>query len=214
MRETNVRILIADDHELIREGLRRILIEGKVAGHVGEATTAAEAVASARAERWDLVILDINLAGASGLDVLKDLRAEHPRLPILMLSMYPEEQFALRVMRAGASGYLNKNQAARALVEAIRLVLSGSHYISEKVASQLLNAATQTDGREPHNLLSDREYQVLRLIATGLAVGEIATRLGLSVKTVSTYRGKILAKLQLRNNAQLMRYAYERGLND
>ena len=209
-----LKVLISDDHELIREGLKRILLEGGQASRVGEAGSAVEALALARREKWDVVILDINLGGRSGMEVLKEIKAEFPRLPVLMLSTYPEEQFALRAIRAGANGYLNKNLASRVLVEAIRHVLTGGQYISPKVAEQLVNAVKQPAGQPLHATLSDREDQVLRLIAVGRTVGEIAAELHLSVKTVSTYRAIVLRKLGLENNAQLMRYAQEHGLGE
>lgn len=214
MSAADLKILIADDHELIREGLKRILLEGKTARQVGEALDAAEAIAAVRREKWDMVILDINLGGRSGLEVLKDIKAEFPRLPVLMLSMYPEEQFALRVIRAGAAGYLNKSLASRVLLEAVRQVQAGGRYVSPKVAEQLINAVQQPTGQALHATLSDREDQVLRLIGTGRTVGEIAAQLNLSVKTVSTYRTHILQKLGLENNAQIMRYAQEHQMEE
>lgn len=212
MNNPALRILIADDHELIREGLKRILLDGKIAGRVGEATSAQQAIDTVRREKWDVVILDINLPGRSGLEVLKEIKAEFPHLPVLMLSMYPEEQFALRVIRAGASGYLNKNLASGALLDAVRQVLIGGRYLSPKVAEQLINAVQQPAGQPLHAALSNREDQVLRLIGSGRTVGEIAVQLSLSVKTVSTYRSHILQKLGLENNAQIMRYAQEHQL--
>jgi two-component system invasion response regulator UvrY len=208
----NLRVLISDDHELIREGLKRILIDGGLASRVGETSQAQEVMDAVRREEWDIVILDINLGGRSGLEVLKEIKAEFPHLPVLILSMYPEEQFALRVIRAGASGYLNKNMATKVLVEAIQQVLAGGQYISARVAEQLVNAVKQPHGQPLHATLSDREDQVLRLIANGRTVGEIAKQLYLSVKTISTYRSIVLRKLGLENNAQLMRYVQEHGL--
>ncbi len=209
-----ISVLISDDHELVREGLKRILEEGKVARRVGEATTAGETMAAIRRVPWDVVILDLNLAGQSGLDLLKEIKAEFPRLPVLVLSMYPEEQFALRVIRAGAAGYLHKNLAARVLVEAVRQVRTGQRYISPKVAEQLANAVQQPEGQPLHATLSAREDQVLRLIGAGLTVGKIAVKLHLSVKTISTYRAIVLRKLGLENNAQLMRYVQDHGLGE
>ncbi len=214
MSARNLKVLISDDHELIREGLKRILLDGGTARRVGEAANAQETMATVRREKWDVVILDINLGGRSGMEVLKEIKAEFPRLPVLMLSIYPEEQFALRVIRAGASAYLNKNLATRSLVEAIRQVLAGGQSISPKVAEQLVNAVKQPAGQPLHATLSDREDQVLRLIAAGRTVGEIAVQLNLSVKTVSTYRTIVLRKLGLENNAQLMRYAQEHRLGE
>lgn len=214
MSARSLRVLISDDHELIREGLKRILLNGGIASRVGEAASAQEAIAAVRREKWDVVILDINLGGRSGLEVLKEIRADFPRLPVLMLSIYPEEQFAVRVIRAGANGYLNKNLAAKVLGDAIQQVLKGGRYISPKVAEQLVNAVTQPEGQPPHAALSNREDQVLRRIAAGRTVGEIAVQLSVSVKTVSTYRTIVLRKLGLKNNAQLMRYAQEHGLGE
>lgn len=214
MNESGLKILIADDHDLIREGLKGILLEGKIARQIGEASDAASAAAAVRREKWDLVILDINLGGRSGLEVLKEIKAEHPRLPVLMLSMYPEEQFALRVIRAGAAGYLNKNLAAQTLLEAVRQIRGGGRYLSPRTAEQLINNLQQPADQPLHAALSMREDQVLRLIASGRTVGEIARQLNLSVKTVSTYRAKILDKLGLANNAQIMRYAQEHNLGE
>jgi DNA-binding NarL/FixJ family response regulator len=210
----DLKILVCDDHELIREGLKRILLDTGKAGRIGEASNAEEALVAVRRETWDIVILDINLGGRSGMDVLKEIKAEFPRLPVLILSIYPEEQFALRMIRAGANGYLNKNLAARVLLKAIRQVLAEGHYISPKVAEQLVTAVKQPAGQPLHAMLSDREDQVLRLIAAGRAVGEIAAQLNLSVKTVSTYRSIVLRKLGMKNNAQLMRYAHDHELSE
>ncbi|MDB6113591.1 MAG: Two component transcriptional regulator, LuxR family, partial [Lacunisphaera sp.] len=209
-----LKVLICDDHELIREGLKRILLDTGNAHRVGEVSSAEEALAAVRRETWDIVILDINLGRRSGLEVLKEIKAEFPRLPVLVLSMYPEEQFALRVIRAGANGYLNKNLATRVLLKAIRQVMAEGQYISPKVAEQLVTAVRQPAGQPLHAALSDREDQVLRLIAAGRTVGEIALQLNLSVKTVSTYRSIVLRKLGMENNAQLMRYAQEHELNE
>ena len=213
MNSQNLKILICDDHELIREGLKRVLLDTDKASRVGEASRAEEVMAAVRRNVWDVVILDINLGGRGGMEVLKEIKADFPRLPVLMLSMYPEEQFALRVFRAGANGYLNKNLATKVLIEAIRQVLTDGQYISPKVAEQLLKAVKQPDGQPLHAMLSDREDQVLRLIGGGRTVGDIASQLNLSVKTVSTYRSIVLRKLSLENNAQLMRYVQQHGLD-
>lgn len=209
-----LKILICDDHALIREGLKRILLDGGIASRIGEAADAAETMTAMRRESWSVVILDINLGGRNGMEVLKEIKGEFPSQRVLMLSSYPEEQFAVRVIRAGASGYLNKNLATSILLEAIHQVMAGRRYVSPKVAEQLFNAVQQPAGQPLHATLSDREDQVLRLIATGSTVGEIAVRLSLSVKTVSTYRTIVLQKLGLKNNAQLMRYAQEHGLSE
>jgi two-component system, NarL family, invasion response regulator UvrY len=209
-----LHVLISDDHELIREGLKRVLLDSGLAAHIGEATDAAETIAAVRREKWDVVILDLNLGGRSGLEVLQEIKADFPQLPVLVLSMYPEEQFALRVIRAGANGYLNKNLAARVLVDAVRQVLGGGRYISARVAEQLIHAVRQPQDQPRHARLSGREDEVMRRIAAGATVGEIAAQLHLSVKTVSTYRTKILEKLGVENNAQIMRYAHDHGLTE
>ena len=208
------KILVCDDHALIREGLKRILFNSGIAGHIGEAANALQAMEQVRQGKWSIVILDINLGGRSGMEVLKEIKAEFPKLPVLMLSYYPDDQFALRAIRTGANGYLNKNLAASIMIEAIQQVIAGGQYISPMVAEQLFNAV-QSPGLQPlHHTLSDRENQLLRLIGAGRTVGEIARRLSLSVKTVSTYRTITLRKLNLKNNAQLMRYAQEHGLDE
>jgi DNA-binding NarL/FixJ family response regulator len=207
-------VLICDDHALIREGLKRILLDTGIARQIGEAANSEEAMTHARGARWDIVILDINLGGRSGLDVLKQMKAEFPKLPVLILSTYPEEQFALRMIRAGANGYLNKNLATKVLVMAIQKVLTDGQYLSPKVAEQLVAAVKQPVGQPLHLTLSDREDQVLRLIAIGRTVGEIAVQLNLSVKTVSTYRSIVLRKLGMENNAQLMKYAQDHALSE
>lgn len=214
LRPRIARILIADDHELIREGLQRILVKAGQTGEFGEARTAAEVLSRVRDEKWDLVVLDLNLPGRGGLDVLKEIKAERPNLPVLVLSMYPEEHFGVRVMRAGADGYVTKSQPPEVIVEAMRCVVRGGKYISAGVAAKLAEALSARAPEAGHEALSDREDQVLRRIAAGEAVGEIAAALNLSVKTVSTYRANILRKLGLRNNAQLMRYAHDHGLMD
>ena len=212
MKPHGLRILISDDHELIREGLKRILMEGKIASHIGEAADAGETLAAVRREKWSIVILDINLGGRNGVEVLKEIKAEFPQQRVLVLSSYPEEQFALRVIRAGAAGYLNKNLATGTLIEAVHRVMAGGQYISPKVSELLVDAVQQPAGQPLHAALSDREDQVLRRIAMGRTVGQIAAELNLSVKTVSTYRTIVLRKLGLHNNAQLMRYAQEHML--
>jgi DNA-binding NarL/FixJ family response regulator len=208
------RILICDDHGLIRAGLKRIVDEGGMAGLVGEAANAPDAMTALRRERWHLVVLDINLGGRNGLEVLDEIAAEFPKLPVLVLSNYPEDQFAVRAIRAGARGYLNKNQSTHLLLRAIREVMAGKPFFSANVTAQLIAAVRQPGDRPAHDRLSDREDQVLRQIGAGRTVGEIAARLRLSVKTVSTYRAIVLRKLGLANNAQLMRFTLEHGLGE
>jgi DNA-binding NarL/FixJ family response regulator len=209
---TMIRILLVDDHPVVRHGIRQILIDGLKAVVVGEANDVASASAQIRTDAWDVVVLDLTLPGASGLDLLKEIRAERPHLPVLVLSMHPAAQFARRVLAAGASGYLTKDSAATELVQAIDEIRRGRLYVGGRLPDW---AHTPTDALKPlHEHLSDREYQVLRMLGSGRTVSEIAAALRLSVKTVSTYRARLLDKLQMRSNAEVMRYAIENGLTD
>jgi two-component system, NarL family, invasion response regulator UvrY len=204
-----IRILLVDDHPVVRHGIRQILVEGFKSVSVGEASDVASASASIRASAWDVVVLDVTLPGASGLDLLKEIRQMRPALPVLVLSMHPASQFARRVLAAGAWGYLTKDSAATELVHAIDQIRRGRLYLGSRVPDW-----ARAENAAPHDKLSDREYQVLRMIASGLTVSGIAAALGLSVKTVSTYRSRLLEKLQMRSNAEVMRYAIENRLMD
>lgn len=208
-----IRCLVADDHPIVRQGLAALIGAQSDMAPPGEAATAAETLERIRGERWDLIILDLNLPDGSGLEVLRRIRRERPGLPVLVLSAHPEEQFAVRTLRAGAAGYLNKQQAADELVVAIRRVLAGRRYVSTALAERLA-AALDPDALDgdPHDTLSDREFQVLRLLGAGNAVSDIAAQLHLSVKTVSTYRARLLEKLGLRSTAELVAYAIRNGL--
>lgn len=200
-----LRVLLVDDHPVVRHGIRQILLD-RTEAVVGEADCADGALAELRAADWDVVVLDITMPGRSGFDLLKQLHDERPRLPVLVLSMHPAGQFARRAMSAGALGYLTKDSAPTELVEAIAQVRSGHPFLS---------ATSKTAGPPAaHEALSDREYQVFRLIASGRTATEIAADIGLSVKTVSTYRARLLEKLGMRTNADLMRYAIQEGLID
>ena len=208
-----IRILVADDHAVIHRGVRQIVSAEPNMVVQGEARTAQEALALVRRQPWDALILDISLPGG-GLDLLKAVKQECPKLPVIILSMHPEEQYAVRALKLGAACYLNKTSAPEELVTAIRKVVAGGKYVSPSLAERLAAmVATDTD-RPPHERLSDREYQVLRLIASGKSVGQIAEGLSLSVKTVSTYRARILEKMHLENNAQLIHYAIQNRLLD
>lgn len=207
-----IRILLVDDHPVVRRGIRQILVDGMERVTVGEAGDAPQALASVRSDGWDVVVLDLTLPGGSGLDLLKEIRRGHPALPVLVLSMHPAAQFARRVLAAGASGYLNKDSAPTELIAAIQQLRSGRQYQGRRIADWSGQALPA--GKAPHDLLSDREYQVLRMIGSGRTVSEVATALALSVKTVSTYRTRLLMKLQMRGNAELMRYAIENRLVD
>jgi two-component system invasion response regulator UvrY len=207
-----LRILIADDHPVFRRGLKQIVEEAPDLVVAGEAANGAEALQEARTDDYDVVLLDITMPVKNGVDVLSQLKHERPALPVLMLSMHPEEQYAVRALRAGASGYLTKESAPEELVAAIRKVSAGGKYVSASLAEHLASVVQSAGEAPPHSTLSNREYQIMCLIASGKTVSEAARELSLSVKTVSTYRARILEKLQLKNNAELMRYATQNQL--
>jgi len=208
-----MKILIVDDHAVIYQGLKRILDDEFEGATFGEARHSQEALDLVSRERWDLVILDVDLPGRGGLDVLKQMRAEHPRLPVLMFSMHSEEQFAVRALKAGASGYVAKDSASERLVEAIRKVIRGGRYVSAALAEKLAADLSRDVSPVSHEILSDREFEVMRMIAEGKTTTAIADLLSLSVKTVSTYRARILEKLQLETTSQLIRYVIDHGLD-
>jgi two-component system invasion response regulator UvrY len=210
--EKPIRVLIADDHTIVREGLKQILAETPDMAVVDEASNGQEVLDKAAEVGPDVVLLDISMPGRSGLDILKQLKTDMPGTAVLVLSMYSEEQYALRALKAGASGYLTKESAPDRLIEAIRLVSRGRKYISASVAEKLAYNLEQGEEKPPHENLSDREYQVMCMIASGKTVKEIAADLTLSVKTISTYRTRILEKMGLRNNAALTHYAVQNRL--
>ncbi|MBI3902045.1 MAG: response regulator transcription factor [Nitrosomonadales bacterium] len=209
-----IRILIVDDHAIIRQGLRRILDDAKGMRVAGEAANGAEALKKIRTEKWDVVLLDISMPEKNGIDTLKQIMDGNCGIKVLILSMYPEDQYAVRLLKAGASGYLTKDTAPEQLVEAIRKVLAGKKHISPILAELLLQECNTNSGKLPHEILSDREYQVLRLLGSGKTVSAIAEALSLSVKTVSTYRAHILEKMKLKNNAELTYYVIQNGLQE
>jgi DNA-binding NarL/FixJ family response regulator len=209
-----IKVLIADDHNLVREGLKRLLLDRDWIASVDEAKDGKEALQKASRKDYDVVLLDISFPGRSGIDTLKQLRCLKPKLPVLILSMHPEEQYAVRSLRAGASGYLTKESATEELVEAIRRVAAGRKYITASLAERLATGTEDRSGELPHKSLSDREYQVMCMIAQGKTVKEIAAALSLSVKTISTHRVRILRKMNMLNNAHLTRYAIKQGLVD
>ena len=207
-----LRVLIADDHDVVRKGLILILEKSFPGIDVEEAADGRKALALMEKGSYALVLLDISMPGRSGLEVLKEVKRLHPGVPVLILSMHPEEEYAVRAFRAGASGYLTKDSAADELVQAVRTVLAGRRYLSASL-TEMLARELESNGVGPrHNALSDRELQVMRMLASGKTVTEIADELSLSVKTISTYRSRILEKLQVRNNAELARYAFENRL--
>lgn len=209
-----IRVLIADDHAILRWGLKEILLRELRDAICGEAKDAQEVLVQVQKGDWDLVILDVSMPGRSGLDVLKDLKAARPKLPILVLSVYPEDQFGMRALKAGASGYVNKEAAPEELIIAIRKVLAGGRYVSARLAEKLALYLNEDSERPIHEILSDREFEVLRMIGAGRTVTLIADELHLSVPTVSTYRARILEKLNMETTAELMRYAIRNHLAD
>jgi two-component system invasion response regulator UvrY len=207
-----IRILIADDHEIVRKGLKQIVAEHADLVVAGEAASGEEALQLARTREFDVAVVDVAMPGRGGLDILKDLRTERPSLKIIVLSMYSEEQYAIRSLRDGASAYLTKGNATDELVQAIETVSRGKKYITPTVAERLASFIAE-DGRGlPHESLSDREIQVLGMLGGGKTVSQIAADLSLSIKTVSTYRARILEKMGMGTNAQLIRYAVEHRL--
>jgi len=210
-----MRVLIVDDHAIVRRGLEQILADAYDDIIFGEATNTEDAIRLVDQDEWDVVILDISMPGRSGLDALKEIKRIKPAVPVLVLSIHPEEQYATRVLRAGASGYMTKQTAPEELLTAINKVLGGGKYVSAMLAERLA-ADLETEASEipPHKRLSDREYEVLLLIASGHTITEIADKLTLSVKTISTYRARILEKTGLKSNAALVQYAMTYGLVD
>jgi two-component system, NarL family, invasion response regulator UvrY len=206
-----IRVMVADDHPVVRKGLCLILSDDAGIQVAGEASNAAEVLALLNRIETDVLVLDVGMPGRSGLELLQDLRHSFPKLPVLILSQYPEEQIAVRALRSGASGYLNKESAPEQLVDAVRRVHQGRKFLTPNLA-ELLAVSIEGNAQEPHQSLSDREYQVLQMIASGKTVSDIAEVLSLSVKTVSTYRTRILEKMNLKNNAELTRYAIENKL--
>ena len=204
-----ITILIADDHTIVRKGLKQILSEGISAVEFAESSNAPETLTLVSSKKFDIVILDLSMPGRSGLDLLKDIRVQSPKLPILVLSMHPEDQYALRVIKAGAMGYMTKDSAPEELVSAVTKILNGGRYVSANLSEQLVSLLQKHQKGAGHESLSDREFQVLELIASGKTVSEVADKLSLSVKTVSTYRTRILEKLHLSTNAELTRYAMQ-----
>ncbi len=207
-----IRVLVADDHAIVRRGLRQILQELPGIDAVDEASNGQEALARVRKGEYQLVLLDISMPGISGLDVLKQLRAERPKLPVLMLSMHPEEQYAVRALKAGAAGYLTKETASEQLATAVTRIIEGRKYVSETLAEHIASELDHPGEHFPHEDLSDREFQIMRLLASGKTVTEIGAELSLSVKTVSTYRTRLLAKMGFRTNADITRYALQHEL--
>ncbi len=207
-----MRIVIVDDHELVREGLKKVLLKEPGIQLVGEASNALELFKLLEETEVDLVVLDITMPGRSGLDIISELKSLNNRIRILILSMHPEERFALRALKAGASGYLSKEAAARELVTAIRKIMGGGRYVSATLADHLLSNLDNDLGKLPHETLSNREFEIFRLIAKGKSVGQIAEELILSVNTITSYRSRMMEKMNFSSNAEIVRYAIEHNL--
>lgn len=219
MIESNLRkgtlvthILVVDDHAVVRQGVRQILSEQFRDATIGEAASAQEMMEQLRLHNWDVVVLDVGMPGKSGLDALKELKQASPKLPVLVLSAYPEDQLARRMLKAGAAGYLNKDSAPNELVRALRKILGGGKFVSAAVAELLASNLDDHFEKPLHEQLSDREYQVMCLIAVGRSLKEIADDLCVGISTINTYRARILEKMQMRNNTELTHYAIENRL--
>ena len=207
-----MRFLIADDHTIVRRGLRQILLEGFPDAEIEEVPDAEDLIKNTIQSDWDIIISDLSMPGRSGLEALQQIKQIKPKIPVLILSIHPEEQYALRVLKAGAAGYLSKDSAPDELVNAVNRVLLGKKYITVSIAEKLASVLDQDSDKQPHELLSDREFSVLKLLATGKSVSEIAESMFLSVTTVSTYRARIMAKMNLKTNADLILYSIEHKL--
>lgn len=207
-----IKVLIADDHTVVRQGLKQILADDPQLAVVGEAADGNEVLTALETLSVDALVLDITMPGRNGLDVLKEVKRKRPALPVLVLSMHPEDQFAIRILRAGAAGYITKESAPEELVGALRKVCSGGKYVSPQLAEKLAVFIGDETTRPPHEKLSDREFEVLRMLARGKTVTEVAEELLLSVKTVSTYRSRVLEKMKMTSNADLTRYALQNQL--
>jgi two-component system invasion response regulator UvrY len=206
------KILIADDHTVVRRGLKQILLEEFPFAFIDEVGDAEELIKKVMKDEWDVIISDLSMPGRSGLESLQQIKQYHPKLPVLILSVHPEEQYAIRVLKAGASGYLNKDLAPEELVKAVNCVLSGKKYITASIAEKLASTLDLDDEKARHEFLSDREFEVLKFLAAGKSVSDIAEQLSLSVTTVSTYRARIMTKMNLKTNADLTLYAIEHKL--
>ncbi len=207
-----VKFLLADDHAVVRQGIKQIIGSAYPQASFGEASSLRELHELVEKEAWNALILDLAFPDGNGLEILKQIKKDYATLPVLILSIYPEDQYAVRTIRAGASGYLSKESAPEELVQAIEKIIAGGEYISPSVADQLVNYARHEDDQPPHKTLSDREFQVLCLIASGKELREISQELSLSPKTVSTYRTRILLKMNMKTNAELTHYAIQNGL--
>ncbi|HTI09225.1 MAG TPA: response regulator transcription factor [Puia sp.] len=207
-----LRFLIADDHSVVRKGVKQILSEAFPSSVIVEVSNGEDLLKKATAEEWDAVISDISMPGRSGLEILQQVRQDHPKLPFLILSIHSEDQYAIRVLKAGASGYLNKESVPEELVKAINQILLGRKYITSSIAEKLASTLDKDAEKSPHEYLSDREFEVFKLLSAGKSVSEVAEKIFLGVTTVSTYRARIMVKMDLKTNADLTLYAIEHKL--
>lgn len=208
-----MRILIADDHAIVRRGMKQLLLEQYPFAHIGEAANVEELISAILTDKnWDVVLCDMNMPGRSGLDAIMQIKEIAPGLPVLIMSMYPEDQYALRVLKSGASGYLTKETIHDVIVKAIETVIKGKRYITLSLAEKLAESVNNESGKPLHEVLSDREFDVFKLLASGKTISEIAVQLSLSSTTVSTYRSRIMEKMKMKSNAELARYAIEAKL--
>ena len=207
-----LQILIADDHAIVRRGLKELLLEEYPSALIGEAENAESLIREATDKKWDIIICDINMPGRSGIDVLPQLRQINPRLPVLIMSMYSEDQYALRAFKAGAAGYLGKETIHYNLIKAVQTVLGGRKFITPSIAEKMAGTLEDDREKQPHEYLSNREFEVLKLLVTGKSVSAIAETLSVSITTVSTYRARILGKMKMTSNAELIRYMLEKKL--
>ncbi|GMW00276.1 MAG: DNA-binding response regulator [Candidatus Hydrogenedentota bacterium] len=214
MQSTNCKILVADDHAVVRKGIIQILEATPDLSVEGEASNGAEMIELVRSQEWDALIMDLHMPGVGGIDLLRQVNALRPKLPVLILTVQPEDVYAKRLLQAGAAGYLTKESVTDELLTAVRKICSGGRFVSQSLAEKLFFSKEGENGRAPHEALSDREFEVLRLLASGMTPTEIAHKLCLSVKTVSTYRARILDKMDMKTNAELMRYAIKNELVD
>lgn len=207
-----LRILIADDHAIVRKGLKQLILEEYLTAVIGEVGDVESLIKLVLKEEWDIIISDISMPGRSGLEALQQIKIIKPAIPVLIMSMHPEDQYALRVFKAGASGYLSKDAVHQELIPAIQTIKNGRKFITPGVAEKLVGALDADTPKEPHEYLSNREFDVMKMLAAGKSITEIASQLSLSATTVSTYRSRILDKTGLKNNADLTRYALEKKL--
>lgn len=212
MKSNSISVLIVDDHAIVRRGLKEIIADVYPGAVFGEAVDSPGGLTEYRRRKWDILLLDINIPGRGGLDVLEDIRRTDPHARVLIVSTFPEEEFAVRAFKLGAAGYLNKNQAAEELVDAVKTVLAGQKYVTASLAQRFADTLSGESRGAPHETLSPRELQVLRLVASGMSVKRIAGELSLSEKTVDTYRARIAGKTGLTTNVELTRYAFQHGL--